>query len=152
MKSIGFHASSNVIRYVVVEGTSLNPTVTSHLARPLQIIGDRSKFMRNALSVFNEVLTATAPDRCAYILSMEARSQNQRAALILPFGALALAALDKKIQITEYISPNFSKKFFKQRGRDHKDKYVACDEILGKHPPNWNRGEQLAALAAWGAL
>lgn len=153
MRSIGFHASKGTIRFVVVEGVSASPVVITHERRPLQLQKDRPAFVRNAKNLIGNVLATFAPDRVAYILSMDAKSQDQVAGLIMPFGALNGCALESEIPCAEFIAANFSKSFFLKNGAVwHGDRYKSADSVLGIHPPNWTNSERLAAMAAWGAL
>jgi hypothetical protein len=137
---------------VVLEGTAASPQVIKHERRPLQLTDNRPEFMRNARSLFVSIMQTCQPDKIAYVLSMAADSQSQVAGQILPFGALSLYALDNEKECKEFIAANFSKKFFLRHNIKFTDKYAACDSILGAHPPNWTKSEQLAALAALGAM
>lgn len=153
MRTIGFHASKGVIRFVVLEGDASNPTVVTHDRRPLQLIADRPSFVQNARNLFENVLTSFSPDRLAYVLSMDAKSKDQIAGLILPFGALNVCARDHGKSCDEFIAANFGKMFFTGRGATWDgDRYKSADPIFGSHPPNWTKSEQLAAMAAWGTM
>jgi len=152
VRSIGFHASSGTIRYVVIEGTRSSPTVVGKARRPLQLIDDRPRFIQNAHNLFSEVIKTNSPDILAYIISMSATSKDQLASIVMPMGALNACALGSGLQCREFIAANFSKKFFKDDGISFVDRYQACDAILGVHPPNWTNSERQAALAALGAM
>lgn len=153
MRTIGFHASKGIIRFVVLEGSASSPSVTKHERRPLQLIADRPTFIQNARNLFDNVLTSLSPDQLAYVLSMDAKSQDQIAGLVLPFGALNVCARDHAKPCDEFIAANFGKTFFTKRSATwHGDRYASADTIFGKHPPNWTKSEQLAAMAAWGAM
>jgi hypothetical protein len=153
VRTIGFHASKGVIRFVVLEGGVSNPTLVVHDRRPLQLIADRPSFVQNARNLFDNVLTSLSPDRLAYVLSMDAKSKDQIAGLILPFGALNVCARDHGKSCDEFIAANFGKTFFTGRGATwHGDRYKSADPVFGSHPPNWTKSEQLAAMAAWGAM
>lgn len=153
MRTIGFHASKGVIRFVVLDGNVSSPTVVQHDRRPLTLIADRPEFIQNARNLFGNVVSTFLPDRLAYVLSMNAESQEQVAGLVLPFGALSVCARDNTKPCTEFIAANFSKSFFSSRGASWiTDRYKSADAVLGTHPPNWTNSERLAALAAWGVL
>ena len=153
MRSIGFHASKGVIRFVVVEGSASLPIVVQHDRRPLQLISDRPNFIQNARNLFGNVISSFSPDRLAYVLSMDAKSQDQIAGLILPFAAASICARESSKQCVEFIAANFSKSFFTSRGASWlENRYKSGDALLGTHPPNWTNSERLAALAAWGVL
>ena len=153
MRTIGFHASKGIIRFVVLEGDVSSPTVVNHERRPLQLIADRPAFVQNARNLFDNVLTTLSPDRLAYVLSMDAKSKDQIAGLILPFAALNVCARDHSKSCDEFIAANFGKAFFTARGATWQgDRYKSADPIFGSHPPNWTKSEQLAAMAAWGAM
>lgn len=153
MRTIGFHASKGTIRFVVLEGTATNPTTLTHDRRPLNLIDDRPTFIHNALNLFGNVLSTYAPDRLGYLLSMDAKRQDQIAGLVLPFGALNVSARENGKPCTEFIAANFSKGFFSKRGVSWvSDRYGTADALLGTHPPNWTNAERLAALAAWAVL
>lgn len=153
MRTIGFHASKGTIRFVVLEGNVSNPTVVSHERRPLQLVADRPTFVQNARNLFDNVLNSMSPHRLAYVLSMDAKSKEQIAGLILPFAALNVCARDHGKSCEEFIAANFGKSFFTTRGATwHDDRYKSADPIFGSHPPNWTKNEQLAAMAAWGAM
>src|SRR5688572_26152068 len=116
MRTIGFHASKGIIRFVVLEGDASNPKVVNHERRPLQLIADRPTFVQNARNLFDNVLTSLSPDRLAYVLSMDAKSKDQIAGLILPFAALNVCARDHGKPCDEFIAANFGKTFFTTRG------------------------------------
>lgn len=153
MRSIGFHASKGVIRFVVVDNKGDKPLVIAHEKRPLQLLSDRPEFIHNARNLFGNVLANWPADRLAYILTMSAKSQDQLAGLLLPFGVLNACAREAERPCLEFIAPNFSKTFFAKRGAAWTgDRYTSTDALLGTHPPNWTDSERLAALAAWGAM
>lgn len=153
MRTIGFHASKGIIRFVVLEGAAASPTVVTHERRPLQLIADRPTFVQTARNLFDNVLTSLSPQRVAYVLSMDAKSKDQIAGLILPFGALNVCARDHSKPCDEFIAANFGKTFFTTRGATwHGDRYKSADPLFGSHPPNWTKSEQLAAMAAWGVM
>lgn len=153
MRSIGFHASKGTIRFVVIDGDVSHPIVVRHERRPLQLLNDRPDFIQNARNVLGNVVSSFSPDRMAYVLSMDAKSQDQIAGLILPFAALNVCARESSKQCTEFIAANFSKSFFSSRGASWSgDRYKSADAVLGVHPPNWTNSERLASLAAWGVL
>jgi hypothetical protein len=153
VRTIGFHASKGIIRFVVLEGDVSSPTVVSHDRRPLQLVADRPTYIQNARNLFDNVLTSLSPDRLAYVLSMNAKSQEQIAGLVLPFAALNICAKEHGKDCYEFIAPNFGKTYFTKRNATwHGDRYDSATPIFGSHPPNWTKNEQLAALAAWGAM
>lgn len=153
MRAIGFHASKGVVRFAVVDGDAAHPTVLHHDRRPLQLLDDRSEFIQNARNLFGNVISSFSPDRLAYILSMDAKSQDQVAGLVLPFAALSVCARENLKPCSEYIAANFSKSFFLNRSASWSgDRYKSADVVLGTHSPNWTNGERLASLAAWGTL
>ncbi len=153
MRAIGFHASKSIIRFVVIDGNAQNPLVCQHDRRPLQLLDDRPEFIQNARNLFGNVVSSFSPDRVAYVLSMDAKSQDQVAGLVLPFGALNVCARENSKPCTEFIAANFSKSFFSSRGASWVgDRYKSADALLGTHPPNWTNSERLASLAAWGIL
>ena len=151
MRSIGFHASKGIVRFVVVDGDAQHPVVFRHDRRPLQLLDDRPEFIQNARNLFGNVVASFSPDCVAYVLSMDAKSQDQIAGLVLPFAALNVCARENSRQCSEFIAANFSKSFFASRGASWAgDRYKSADAVLGIHPPNWTNAERLAALAAWG--
>jgi hypothetical protein len=152
MKAIGFHASSGTLRYVIVEGTRNSAKVLAHERRPLTLLDDRPKFFQGAKNLFSSILKGVGPDAVSYMASMNANSQAQLAGIVMPFSILCICAGDANLPCKEFISQNFSKKFFGGLKLQSTEKYAACDEILGTHPPNWTNSERLAALAAFGAL
>jgi hypothetical protein len=153
VRTIGFHASKDTIRLVVLDGDVANPTVVTHERRPLALVPDRPQFIQNARNLFTNVISTYSPDRLAYVLSMNANSQDQVAGNVLPCAALCVSARDHTKPCTEFIAANFSKSFFSARGTTlTTDRYKTADAILGTHPPNWTNSERLAALAAWGVL
>ena len=154
MRTIGFHASKGIIRFVVLDSDVSHPTVVEHDRRPLQLLEDRPEFIQTARLLFENVVSTFAPDRLAYVLSMNAQAQDQVAGLVLPFGALNVCARDNSKPCTEFIAANFSKSFFSNRAATWVagDRYKSADGVLGTHPPNWTNSERLAALAAWGVL
>jgi len=153
VRTIGFHASKGVIRFVVIDGDAAHPTVVDHDRRPLTLLKDRPQFIQTARNLFGNVLSTFSPDRLAYVLSMNANSQDQLAGLVLPFGALNVCAREISKPCAEFIAPNFSKSFFTKRGITWvKDRYASADAVLGTHPPNWTNSERLAGLAAWAVM
>lgn len=153
MRTIGFHASKGIIRFVVLEGTKSNPSVLAHERRPLLLISDRPEYIQNARNLFGNVLATWSADTVAYVLSMNASSQDQLAGLVLPFGALNVCARENGIACSEFIAANFAKTFFVRRGASWGgDRYKAADTLFGTHSPNWTNSERLAAIAAWGIM
>ena len=153
MRSIGFHASKGIIRFVVLDDDTSNLTVIKHERRPLQLVNERTEYIQNARNLFGNVISAFSPDRLAYVLSMDAKSQAQVAGLILPFAALNVCAREAGKPCAEFIAANFSKTFFTTRKASWlQNRYDSADKLLGVHPPNWTNNERLASLAAWGAL
>jgi hypothetical protein len=153
VKTIGFHASKNTIRFVVLEGNRAQPIVVAHDRRPLQLLPDRPQYIQNARNLFSNVIATWAPDCLAYVLTMNATSQDQLAGLVLPFGALNWCAGESGKPCYEFIAQNFSKTFFTKHSIQWPgDKYKASDTVVGVHPPNWTDSERLAALAAWGSM
>lgn len=153
MRSIGFHLSKDILRFVILDGLNSSPNVFAHERRPLQILKSRPEFLRNALNLFESIITQYSPDTIAYVLTMSANSQEQVAGLALPLGALNIICANRPIDCKEMIAQNFSKNFFLQRGAVWDvDKYKSADRIFGRHPPNWTNNERLAALAAWSAM
>jgi hypothetical protein len=153
VRTIGFHASKGIIRFVVLEGQTLSPTVVLHERRPLTLIDDRPEFIQNARNLFVNVVSTYSPDSLAYVLSMNAETRDQVAGNVLPFGALNVCARDKSLSCEEFIALNFSKNFFTNRGVSWlTNRYKSADALLGIHPPNWTDSERLAALAAWAVL
>lgn len=152
LRSIGFHASKGIIRFVVLEGTRQAPTLVTHDRRPLQLSADRPLFIRNARNLFESVLTNVSPQKISYILTMNAKSKDQVAGLILPFGILNFICSERDLSCVEFIAPNFSKNFFSKYKKQWSNRYDVFDAIVGTHPPNWTDSERLAGLAALGAM
>lgn len=153
MRSIGFHSSKGILRFVVLDGSRSAPTVFTHDRRPLQLLDDRPQFVRNAYNLFESILNLYNPDSVAYLLTMNANSQDQIAGLIMPYGALNLLSISSGRKCSEAIIANFSKKFFQNRSAVWDgDKYSSADLVFGVHAPNWTNSERSAALAAWSAM
>jgi hypothetical protein len=152
LRSIGFHASKGVIRFVVLEGDRKSPTYVKHERRPLELIEDSPQFIQKARNLFTAVIQTYQPDRLGYVLSMNAKSQAQLAGLLLPFGALNWCALEAGKPCREFIAANFSKRFFAKDALTFSDWKSASDDLLGSHPPNWTDQERQAGLAALGAM
>lgn len=152
MRSIGFHASKGFIRFVVLDGERQSPVYVKHEKRPLELIDERPQYIQKARNLFSSVISTYQPDRLAYVLTMNAKSQAQLAGLLLPFGALNLCAADAGKPCREFITPNFSKSFFAKDSITFTDWKTACNTLIGAHPPNWTDAERQASLAALGAL
>ena len=149
MKITGFHASSGKIRYVTLKGTKAKPVLVSYGERPLQLNSNRAAFAQAASNLFVGIVADQGTEAASYLLSMDAKTRDQIAGLILPFGVLCLVALDQGFPVSEYIAANFSKKPLSPYVSTFKDKYDFIDQILGIPPRGWSNQHRLAALAGW---
>jgi len=99
--------------------------------------------------LFVAIIADQLPERLAYVLSMDAKSRDQIAALILPFGVLNIVALDQGKPIEEFIAANFSKSKFAPFVPTFTNKYDFVDQVIGHPQSKWSNQHRLAALAAW---
>jgi hypothetical protein len=152
MKITGFHASSGKIRYVTLDGTKKAPALIDHGERPLQLDSSRSAFAQACRNLFVAILADQSPSCVAYVLSMDAKSRDQVAGLILPFGVLSIVALDQGKPVEEFIPANFSKSKLSPFVSPFTDKYAFVDQVVGQPKRKWSNQHRLAALAAWMAL
>lgn len=149
MKITGFHASSGKIRYVTLGGTRAKPVLVDHGERPLQLNDNRTAFAQAARNLFVGIIADQSTEAVAYVLSMDAKTRDQVAGLILPFGVLSVVALDKGLPADEYIAANFSKKPIQPYVASFSDKYDAADQLFGIPAKKWSNQHRLAALASW---
>ncbi|HEX4712369.1 hypothetical protein [Phenylobacterium sp.] len=105
------------------------------------MVDDRPQFIQKARNLFTSAIQTFQPDRLGCVLSMNANSQAQLAGLLLPFGTLNGCALDANKPCVEFISPNFSKRFFSKDDITFSNWKTACDDLIGIHPPNWTDQE-----------
>ena len=152
MKITGFHASSGRIRFVTLEGTKASPTIVGYGERPLQLNANRSAFAQACRNLFVAIIADQTPASLAYVLSMDSKSRDQVAGLILPFGVLNLVALDQGKTIDEFIPANFSKSKLAPFLAPFTNKYAFVDGLIGRPASKWSDQHRLAALSAWMAL
>ena len=145
MKVIGFNIVKNEIRHSILEGTISNPIfiekeIHTVASEPTPILMDWFE------STFENILTRTNPDKIGYRLILNPkRAQIQYS--IFPYAILNIIAFRRAIPIFEYINQNFVPSKLGQP--KSVDVYEYCSQILGIHPPHWDKNQIYSALSAW---
>lgn len=148
MPALGFNIRKGELHFCCLSGPKTRPLYVGHGRHkfdPTQSRPDLANFFKQT---FSELIHSYSADMLSYRLSLDAKSTDQIAYLIFPFGVLNIIAFEKSIPVREFTSQAFTKKAL---GFDE-DKLTACDERIVGRPPDWKEPTKLAALSAWMTL
>ncbi|TNC72574.1 hypothetical protein [Rubellimicrobium roseum] len=145
---LGFNLRKGELHYCSLGGSKSQPIYVAHGRDPFDPSQSRAALSHFFRQTFGEVIGANNPDQLAYRLSMDAKSADQMAYLVFPFGVLNLLGFEKGLPTHEFTSQSFTPKALGYKG----DKLAACDELIACRPNSWPDGAKYAALAAWMVL
>jgi hypothetical protein len=146
MKSLGIHLAKSQLRYAVLEGTKDSPVLVAKDRLITVDPGNVPALMDWFDTQFRSILDQHSPDSIGYRLTLEPKKE-QLFTSEFPLGILNLLAHQRQLPISDYTPLSF---VGSRLGLAKKaDLFAHCDEVLGEHPPYWDKNQKCAVLAAW---
>ncbi len=146
MTAIGFNFTSSDIYYVAVDGTLNTPNFVTKNKISLPAnhsIPETVDWFENELTA---ILNNVNPDKVVYRLTINNVTNNYVSSVYYAQAILNLLCHKKQIEIN-YCSPASVKPTkFNQPNGTNLENYV--DNVLGAHPPHWNKNARNSALIA----
>ena len=147
MKNIGFNFTTNDFRYAVIE--KFNDQLT--LVEKNKIVYPKSMSISELTGWFETqidlLLNKHNPDKVGYKISLALTATRPIQNSIYPLGILNLSCHKKNIPILHFTSQGINATKFGLTKKDNVFEYV--DNIIGKHPPYWDKPTKSALLTAW---
>jgi len=146
MNVLGIHALSGQLRYSVLTGTKVSPTLVEkdRLVTPSE--DDVPVLMDWYDTQFRLLVANHNPSKIAYRLTLDPK-KKQLITSIFPFGVLNLIAHKKSIPVASHTPRAFvASRLGLPRNTDI---YNLCDETFGENPPYWDKNQKNAILVAW---
>ena len=146
MKTLGIHLAKSQLRYAVMEGTKDSPRLVAK-DRLITVDPDNVPALMDWFDTqFRALLDQHTPDSIAYRLTLEPKKE-QLFTSEFPLGILNLHAHQRQVPISDYTPQTF---VGGRLGLPKKsDLFAHCDNIIGEHPPYWDKNQKLAVLVAW---
>lgn len=146
MKVLGIHLAKAQLRYAVLEGTKDAPTLIDKDRLITVDPGNVPQLMDWFDTQFRALIDKHSPDRIAYRLTLEPKKE-QIFTSEFPLGILNLQAHQRGLPITDFTPQTF---VGTKLGLGKKaDLFAHCDDVLGQHPPYWDKNQKCAILVAW---
>lgn len=146
MITLGFNLEKNSYRFTVLDGDKENPTLIEKNKVVIHAVSNISKLMDWYETTFINLIENYSPEAIGLKLSLNAK-KAEIAPWYYPYGILHSIAYKKEISVTEFVPANFTaSKFGLKKGSDVYD-YV--DEVIGTHPPHWDKSQKYSVLTAW---
>jgi len=146
MTTIGFNFTSSDIYYVVVNGTLNAPAFNSKnkISLPANLsVSETVDWFENELSA---VLSNFNPQRVSYRLTINNVKNKYVFSVYYAQAILNLLCHKRQIQIRHTSPTSIKPSKFNQPKGTNLETYV--DNILGNHPPYWNKNMRNSALIA----
>ena len=143
----GFNFTKNDFRYALLDGCTAPPEIVEKgkIVYPNNM--DTSDLMGWFEVQLGLIIDKHKPEKISHKISLNLTSLDQLRNSCYPQAILNLIAKRRGINIVSYSSQAInSTKFGLPRKNDVYD-YV--DEIIGKHPPYWDKSTKDALLVAW---
>jgi hypothetical protein len=150
MRAIGFELKKGELRFTLLEGPFHAPKYIAHGKRAFDPDSSRKDLMNWFKQNFLELIRAHPSDMIAYRVSLNAKSVDQTAYLLFPWGVLNLVAFEKGLKTLEYNKMSFTAKRFGLPKGAKPDE--ALDAHTGSPAPHWDESQRNSAFTAWAAL
>jgi hypothetical protein len=146
MRVLGVHVLTGQLRYSVLEGAKVTPSLIAKDRLITPAADDVPALIDWYETQFNLILDKFTPDRVAYRLTL-GPNKNQLFTSVFPLGILNLLAHRRNLPISSYVSGNY----VATRLGLAKETclYTHCDAVFGLHPPYWDQNQKHSVLAAW---
>ncbi len=147
MKSIGFNFTTNDFRYGVIEKPSDGFTLLEknkiEYPKALDVVS-LSGWLETQICL---LLDKHLPKHVGYKLPLVLKATKPIQNSLFPLGILNLCSHKRNIPTTHFTSQAINATKFGLTKKDDVYKYV--DDILGTHPPYWDKPSKDAVLTAW---
>ncbi len=146
MTVLGLHALAGQLRFGVISGTKAAPILNDkgRLITPSE--SDVPALMDWYDTQLRKLIFDHEPTMISYRLTLDPK-KKQLITSIFPLGVLNLIAHQESLPIVEYTAGSFvASRLGLPKGTDL---YTHCENILGSHPPYWDKNQMYAILVAW---
>lgn len=147
MKNIGFNFTTNDFRYCVLEkiGEDINLIEKGKIAYPKALdVTAMSGWLETQICL---LLDKHIPSQAGYKLPLVLKSTKPIQNSLFSLGILNLCCHKRNISTNHFTSQGINATKFGLAKKDDVYKYV--DDILGKHPPYWDKPTKDSVLVAW---
>lgn len=144
MKTIGFNFTTSAIYFVAVEGTLNNPNLllkNKILLPENHSVSELTEWFKSEISA---ILNNVNPDKVSYRLTINNVSNKYVFHVYYGQAILNLICNNKKIDIIHTSPASITVGKFNQPKDTNLQDYV--DNVLGTHPPYWNKDMRNSAL------
>lgn len=146
MKTIGIYLAKSQLRYAVMEGTKAAPRLVAKDRLITIDPGNVPALMDWFDTQFRSLLDQHAPDSIGYRLTLDPKKE-QLFTSEFPLGILNLLAHQRQLPISDFTPQTFVGTRLGLSKKD--DLFAHCDNVIGKHPPYWDKNQKYAVLVAW---
>lgn len=146
MKVIGFNFTKNDFRFCVLNGLINSPTIIekNKIVYPNNMeIAELMEWFETQLSL---IIDKHQPNQISHKISLNLSTLDQIRNSCYPQAILNLIAKKKNIPINNYSSAAINATKFGQTKKTDVYKYI--DQIIGTHPPFWDKPTKDAVLVA----
>ena len=147
MKIIGFNFTKNDFRFCVLDGTTKSPKIIekNKIVYPNNMdTADLMEWFETQLSL---IIDKHQPNQISHKISLNLTTLDQIRTSCYPQAILNLLAKKKNISINNYSSQAINATKFGQPKKTDVFEYI--DQIIGSHPPYWDKPTKEAVLVAW---
>lgn len=146
-KNIGFNFTTNDFRYCVVskdkDAIKLQEKGKIIYPKTMSVV-ERSGWLETQISL---LLDKHSPDKVGYKLPLVLNTTKSIQNSLFPLGILTLCCHNRIIPALHFSSQGINATKFGLTRKD--DVYAHVDNIIGKHPPYWDKATKDALLTAW---
>jgi len=146
---IGFNLETTGFRYTVLDGTKENPIFIEKEKVSKHGTTNISELMDWYETSFQNILDKVKPEKIGIKFNLNGK-KNQISLWYYPYGILHKLAYTKGIEVTEFLSANFTASKFGLEKSISLDEHM--DTKIGKYPPHWDKSQKASVLSAWMVL
>jgi Holliday junction resolvasome RuvABC endonuclease subunit len=147
MKVIGFNFTKNDFRFCVITDNTNPPTILEKNKVVYPNNMDTSELMEWFETQLALIIDKHKPEKLAHKISVNITTLDQVRQSCYPQAILNLLARKKDISINSFSSQAINATKFGQSKKTDVINYI--DDIIGKHPPYWDKSTKEALLVAW---
>lgn len=146
MKVLGINLETKSFRIAVMEGSRDAPNLIQKEKVVFNSALSITALMDWYETTFLEIIDRVNPDKISIKLTLNGK-KDKISKWYYPLGVLHKIAFEKNLPVNEFIQQNFTANKFNWPKKT--DIYTHVDEVLGAHPPHWDKNQKYAVFAAW---